>query len=105
MNIDDISPDLLTEMVLAKPGPTVEAAALEGNEDDLLLHDTEAPDLGTGWETAVPPLKTLTGSPFDIFYEGASVNFCHVLFSNAGDGSGEPYQFIKQVGRRGAAAV
>ncbi|HEY3829225.1 MAG TPA: hypothetical protein VGL57_08520 [Solirubrobacteraceae bacterium] len=96
VNIHDISPDLLTEMVLAKSGPTVEAAALEGNEVDPLLHDTEAPDLGTGWEMAAPPLKTLTGSPFEISYEGASVDFCHVLLNHAGEGSDESFQFVKQ---------
>ena len=96
VNNHDISPDLDTVMVLAKPGPTVEAANLEGSEDDLLLHDTEAPDLVAGWEAAAPPLKTLTGSPFDVGYEGASVDFCHVLFRYAGDGRGEPFQFVKQ---------
>lgn len=57
VNNRDISPDLHTEMVLAKPGPTVEAAAVGGSEDDLLLHDTEVPDLSAGWEAAAAPLK------------------------------------------------
>jgi hypothetical protein len=94
--VHDISPDLHTVMSLAKPGPTVEAANLEGSEEDLLLHDTEAPDLGAGWDAAAPPLKTLTGGPVGITYEGASADFCHILFQNDGNGREESYEFLKQ---------
>ncbi|HEY3829388.1 MAG TPA: hypothetical protein VGL57_09340 [Solirubrobacteraceae bacterium] len=96
VNNHDISPDLHTEMVLAKPGPTDEAANQEGSEDDLLLHDTEAPDLGAGWEAVAPPLKTLTGGQVAAVSEGESADFCHVLFFSSGNGSSASHQFVQQ---------
>jgi hypothetical protein len=92
----DISPTLSSTLVLAKPGPSVEAADLEGSENEFLLHDNSTSDVSSNWTVNGSALKTLTDMSLILLYEGASLGFCHMLFLNSEDGSEEKYQLVKQ---------
>jgi hypothetical protein len=78
----DISTTLEETLAMATPGPNLEAANLEGTENDFFLHATNTADVSPNWGLLGSPLKTLTDEPFELKYEGASANFCHVLFVN-----------------------
>jgi hypothetical protein len=96
VNYHDISPALSTTLALAKPGPSVEAAALEGSEDQFLLHSTDTADTSAAWSLVGIPLKTLTDRSLSLFYEGGSVDFCHLLFVNSEFETGEEYQLVSE---------
>jgi hypothetical protein len=96
VNAHDINPSLSLTLALAKPGTNLEAVSLVGYEDEFLLHDTRLPDVSENWILAGMMLKTLTNRPLTLEYEGASEDFCHILFVNSEDGSAEPYQLLTE---------
>lgn len=95
VNHHDISTNLSSTLALGKPGPTVEAADLEGAESEFLLHDTGTSDLVANWERVGAPLRTLTGRTTIFEYDGANTDFCHLLFSSSEEGSGAGFQLLE----------
>ncbi|MGA7815106.1 hypothetical protein, partial [Caballeronia sp.] len=86
----DISSTLESVVNLGKPGSNDEAAFQQGLETEFLLHQTELPDLSENWEIAGSPLKTLSGTPIVLAYEGASPDLCRLLFSSSSQWEFEP---------------
>ncbi|HEY3829621.1 MAG TPA: hypothetical protein VGL57_10545 [Solirubrobacteraceae bacterium] len=78
----DVSPSLESMMVQGKPGSNLESAFQEGAEVEFQFHATRLPDTSANWELGGLALKTLTEAPFEVGYGGASVDFCHLVFSN-----------------------
>ncbi len=77
----DVSPTLDSTLALGKPGPNLEAAFQAGTEAEFLLHSTELVDNNDTWELVGG--KALSGPAKKILiprYEGASPDFCHLLF-------------------------
>ena len=81
----DVSPSLESIMVQGKTGPNLESANQEGTEEEFQFHATALPDTSANWELGGMALKTLTEAPFEVAYEGASADFCHLAFHSVGD--------------------
>jgi hypothetical protein len=91
----DVSPSLDSILVLSKPGPNHESAAKLGTEFEFLLHSTGLPDTSENWEVGGMALKALIRGPKELRpgeaeatpgelvldYNGASADFCHILFN------------------------
>jgi hypothetical protein len=77
----DVSATLDSALALGKPGPSEEAAFQAGTEEEFLLHPTDKPDTQPNWEVAGMVLRALSEEPFSVVYEGASGDFCHLLFN------------------------
>lgn len=80
----DISPTLGTIMNLGKAGANKEGAAQEGTEERFLLHQTNLPNTAANWELAGFGLRTLLEKSITLTYQGASSDFCHLLFRSGG---------------------
>jgi hypothetical protein len=73
----DLSPSMGEVLKLGYPG-----TSLTGRlpEEQLLLHQTGAPDTAAGWEPA-GTFKPLISEPVEAGLESATPGFCHVLLS------------------------
>jgi hypothetical protein len=78
----DVSASLAATIAVGKPGSDDEGTFQTGKESTLLLHDIASPDTEAYWELAGNPLKTLDNEPFDVHYEGASSDLCHVALKS-----------------------
>jgi hypothetical protein len=86
----DISSTLGAVLFKGCVAPNQGAGSQECSEYVLREHSTDTPDTeASSWPAVGEPLKLLeqTGKSFDIGYEGASPDLCHVLFTPAGEGA------------------
>lgn len=74
----DLSPSLDLELVLGHAGESSENFDLE---EGLLLHSTSLPDTPAYWER-IGQLGAVDKKEVAAFYEGATADFCHVLFTS-----------------------
>jgi hypothetical protein len=93
----DLSPDLGLEFVSGPPGPDAQNEFLQ--TENLFLHATSLPDAIETWQST-GEIKVPAGE-ISIEYQGASPDFCHVLFYTGaalvaeaeGTGNNEFYEF------------
>jgi hypothetical protein len=79
-NTEDYSEPLDSTLAFGEPGPNEGAAVYVGTEREFLLHRVDAPETAAGWEVVGSVLTTLEEEPFILNYQGASGDFCHVVF-------------------------
>jgi hypothetical protein len=79
----DVSPSLGLTLAMGKPGASEEIAT-EGTQEGFWVHPTGSPDVLEGWEPVGGLLSETPSVPVGIEfkYEGASPDFCHVLFAD-----------------------
>lgn len=78
----DFSPDLGSVMVLGEPGVDNGQARVESVESQFLFHDTSSPDSEGFWHVIGAPIQSRA---FNVTPEGASQDFCHVVFGHASE--------------------
>jgi hypothetical protein len=92
-NTEDYSQTLESTLALGEPGPS-EGAGVHGKVREFLLHRVDAPETPAGWGVVGSVLTTLEEDvAFSLAYEGASADFCHVVF-NAGRENAEHIQAL-----------
>ena len=77
----DVSASLSTSLVLGKPGLNEEGAFAGGTQEEFLIHNLGEPDLGASWQLTGPVVENMAKKPVVLGYEGASADFCTVIFS------------------------
>jgi hypothetical protein len=97
-NTEDYSETLDSTLAFGEPGPNEGAAVYVGTEREFLLHRVDAPETAAGWEVVGPVLTTLEEEPFNVTYEGASGDFCHVVFLAGKEIAGRKQALLPEAG-------
>jgi hypothetical protein len=82
----ELSPSLESTVLLAALGPNFEASDQEATQEELLFHDTSAPDVAANWAVGGPVLETLQKKHFELKYAGGSADLCHFVGRLGNDG-------------------
>ena len=78
----DLSPTLESELEQVRFANSEEPSK-DGNRVEFGVHSTAAPDIGAEWEPAGgSPLENVTKTAMTLNYQGASADFCHIVFQN-----------------------
>jgi hypothetical protein len=77
----DFSATLESSLSFTVLGPNRGEAYYEGNEDEFLLHRSDAPDVDAGFEIAGEIIKTIGERQVLASYHGASSDLSHIVFS------------------------
>jgi hypothetical protein len=78
-SVRDFSPTLQSALAAGLLAANV-GISFESPETVFLLHRTDLPDIPENWQQAGGVLEALSEKRFSTFYQGASQDFCHVLF-------------------------
>lgn len=92
----DFSPTLGSSLTLNRTGANHGFAQYQGTERVFLLHRTDTPDTEANFEVAGMVLGTVNKRPTSTLYEGASPDFCHILFD-----AGEAPFLLEALGAQG----
>jgi hypothetical protein len=80
----DFGPSLSQELVQLQL-ENIEDPSRPGNRSQFFLHSVGAPDVSAGWAPAGQLMQTLNKTiSVVVHYEGASSDFCHLIFSLGG---------------------
>ncbi len=78
----DSTPDLRSVMVPGCAGPNYLSGLKECARVEFLMHDTSEPDVSSNWRMVGEPIETVSHEPVEISIEGASADFCHIVFES-----------------------
>jgi hypothetical protein len=76
----EVSSTLESTLALGIAGANLEAAVLEGTEEEFQLHNTSTPDTSENWQLGGVALRYPGGQPINLTQRGASDDLCHLFF-------------------------